>query len=327
VPESVELILLKALAKSPADRYQTAEDFVYAVHMAIPDTLLDATAPPQINTIPVEAAPPENAKPSQKWILPAGILVAAGLLALGILWMGRQLTSQSPPLQPGPAAIGSTALPPVATMTHTAVPTPIPPSATVPVSHLSLEYLNDVQVLNADTFDDPLESGWNIQSGAIENGIMELIGNENWLGAFPNAEFGEREGILIDFNYSADSLSEIYLEHGTWDTDQYRRFGLYIGGNQAETNEYEGRTDYGGTSLSGSLMLEPGRSYSLLIAILPDGEFLEAVWDPSNSATTLLHRETFDETWAGLTWRLYIGVNKGTVQVDNFNKIKFSNAR
>jgi branched-chain amino acid transport system substrate-binding protein len=37
LPESVELVLLKALAKNPEDRYQSAEDFVHAVQRAIPE--------------------------------------------------------------------------------------------------------------------------------------------------------------------------------------------------------------------------------------------------------------------------------------------------
>src|SRR5215510_898957 len=34
LPESIELVLLKALAKSPEDRFQTAEDFVHAIQLA-----------------------------------------------------------------------------------------------------------------------------------------------------------------------------------------------------------------------------------------------------------------------------------------------------
>ena len=37
LPESVELVLLKVLAKNPDDRYQNAEDLVHAIQKAIPD--------------------------------------------------------------------------------------------------------------------------------------------------------------------------------------------------------------------------------------------------------------------------------------------------
>jgi hypothetical protein len=147
------------------------------------------------------------------------------------------------------------------------------------------------------------------------------------IGASRSNEFGEYEGIVIDFNYSANSLSEIYMDRGQWDTDQYRRFGVYVGGGQAGTNVYAGKTDRGGAGLSGNLTLQHTTTYKLLIAILPNGEFLEAIWNPSNSSETLFYREKFDESWAGLTWSLWIGVNQGTIQLDNFHEISFSGAK
>jgi len=55
--------------------------------------------------------------------------------------------------------------------------------------------------------------------------------------------------------------------------------------------------DYGGATLSINLMLQPGRIYFLLIAILPNDEFREAFWAPSNSSETLSYKEQIAETW------------------------------
>ena len=52
LPEEVEKVLLKSLAKDPADRYQDAEDFVQAVQLAIPD---------QPSNKPIPVAPPVTA--------------------------------------------------------------------------------------------------------------------------------------------------------------------------------------------------------------------------------------------------------------------------
>lgn len=65
LPESVELVLLKALAKGPEDRYQTAEDFARAVQRAIPesDSAEDTTAQasmPAVLTIAAQSAPPDE---------------------------------------------------------------------------------------------------------------------------------------------------------------------------------------------------------------------------------------------------------------------------
>jgi predicted Ser/Thr protein kinase len=45
LPEAIERIILKALAKQPEDRYPTAGDMVRALQTAIPDTIVDETLP------------------------------------------------------------------------------------------------------------------------------------------------------------------------------------------------------------------------------------------------------------------------------------------
>jgi hypothetical protein len=331
LPESVELILLKALAKNPEDRYQTAEDFVQAIQTGIPASPIEDIVPKETYTLPREAIPPKRAQTLNKWILPAGIFVAIFVLAVGSFWAGYQRNSQVPPSQPSFTPILLTTailtMPTVvAVETQTLENTLVPTTSIAAPDRLS-EYLNNVEVLYIDTFDDPLGAGWNIYAGAIENGVMEIVSDQDWIGASSSNEFGEYEGIVIDFNYSANSLFEIYMDRGQWDTDQYRRFGVYVGGGQAGTNVYAGKTDRGGAGLSGNLTLQPTTTYKLLIAILPNSEFLEAIWDPSNSSETLFYREKFDESWAGLTWSLWIGVNQGTIQLDNFHEISFSGAK
>ena len=47
LPEAVELVLLKALAKHPEDRFQAAEDFVQAIQKAIPESISAEVGIPQ----------------------------------------------------------------------------------------------------------------------------------------------------------------------------------------------------------------------------------------------------------------------------------------
>jgi serine/threonine protein kinase len=79
LPDDLERVLLKSLAKSPADRYQSAEDFVQAIQMAIPAHAPaekpDPTAPqatrvaapptpmPSVASAPQPPAPPPAAPP------------------------------------------------------------------------------------------------------------------------------------------------------------------------------------------------------------------------------------------------------------------------
>lgn len=66
LPEEVELVLLKSLAKTPADRYQDAEDFVQAVQLAIPATPSTRPMPlPPVtaNQTVITAPPPRPSTP------------------------------------------------------------------------------------------------------------------------------------------------------------------------------------------------------------------------------------------------------------------------
>ena len=51
LPESVELVLIKVLAKDPADRYQKAEDFVRAIQTAIPEPTETKAVPKVLDSI------------------------------------------------------------------------------------------------------------------------------------------------------------------------------------------------------------------------------------------------------------------------------------
>lgn len=333
LPDSVELILRKALAKSPENRYQTAEDFVRAIQRAISDASSEIQESVQQDFTLAETIPPNRRRTQNKWMLPLGILAVLSLLAVWGFWAGTQRITQAPPSQSSfTATVAVTALattPSVIAMeTQTLANTSVP-AATIPASDRLSEYLNDVQVLTLDSFDNPSAGAWSIDAGVIDNGLMELIGNQDWSFSYWNGNFGVNEGVVIEFNYSEFSLSEIFLEYGMWNTDEYKRFGVYVGGDQAKVNEYRGNEDqdYGGANLSGNLTLQPGRTYSLLIAVLPQGEFLEVIWDPSNPSETLSYREKVDESWDELTWTLWIGVNQNTIQFDNFQKISFSSAK
>jgi len=274
---------------------------------------------PQVHTQQEGLSRDRKARTSKNWGLNVGIVSVISVMALGAAWIGYRALSA--PLVP--PALSATSAP---TLQQVPTDTSIPE---IPLTGQGLdsEFLNDVEVILADDFDDPLGSGWNMNIGEIKNGIMEISGNESWDYSSRNREFGTNEGIVIDFKYSADSYTEIYLGNGVWDTDAYRRFGLYVGGNSAQLNEYSGRSDRGGTHLEGNLELNPGDTYTLLIAILPDGEFLEAIWNPSNPTEALSVRKKMDESWVEIPWTFWIGVYRGTIQFDNFKEIQFSGAK
>jgi serine/threonine protein kinase len=145
LPEAVEIVLLKVLAKSPEDRYQTAEEFVRAIQRAIPAD--DASAPqiPQspsremvaeARTIEPQLTPgnaeskPAITKRSRLGL--AALLTCSGIgalaLAIGValMAMNRFRANTSPP--PIPTSTVANTLAPTNSSVPVSSPTSAPPT-------------------------------------------------------------------------------------------------------------------------------------------------------------------------------------------------------
>jgi hypothetical protein len=112
------------------------------------------------------------------------------------------------------------------------------------------------------------------------------------------------------------------MDNGEEDTDSYRRFGLGVENDSVYLNSQVGKDELDGT-FDGNLALMPNTTYSTLLAILPDGEFLHVIWDPSDPTETLSYLKKFDETWFQLSWAFHLPANKGSIIFDNYQEIRF----
>lgn len=269
-------------------------------------------------------------------ILAAGALLAICILGISALWIGSKMFSFPLPITGSESAVPTfTANFPAEIVTDAPTEavisaptnTSLPTNPNIAVPAILSQFLNDPQVVNIDTFDDPSKNGWGIPAGKIENGIMEIVGNENLDGAWYKTEFAENEGILIDFSYTDRSTFLVNMNFGSYDTDQYRRFGIYVeNGTAPITDIYEGKKYIWG-DISNNLSIEAGKNYTLLLAILPNGELLEVIWDPANSTNTVEYRNNFGTSWAGIPWTFLIQAQKGTIYFDNFRQISFSGGK
>lgn len=236
------------------------------------------------------------------------------------------------PAQPAPAhtVAPTTTLAPTNTFvpTTTSTKTPIPITATVPVPAKSLEYLTDVKIAKIETFDAPLsEATWYFGPGIhTTKGMLEIFGKD-WTTLSPRQRLNEGEGVILDLNYSKGSIFEIYVSHGLTDTAEYKTVGIYIEKNSVLVNVWAAKNSLGGAYPSGNLSLQPDTTYSLLMAIIPNGEFLVVIWNPSDVSKAIYYHETIRKNWSNLTWDTGVAVDRGTLVLDNYIDIKFESIK
>jgi hypothetical protein len=264
-----------------------------------------------------------------KWLIATGFFLVVCMLGIGTLWVGSRISGVSTTsnelvnnqIETSPSTESASPPSEIILPTNTDVPksnAPLLLSSEVP-----LQYLENVQIIRVDTFDDQTDSNWGIQNGEINNGTLQIYGNENWDGAWYKKEFIEGEGFILDFSFAKNSTFVAFVNYGGYLTNAFRRFGIYFENDSPLVDVYQGE-EYIWKDPSGDLTFEADKIYSLMIAILPNGELLEVIWDPGNPGETFEYRNKFDETWSGLSWTLLIQANKGTVSFDNFREIAFS---
>jgi hypothetical protein len=205
--------------------------------------------------------------------------------------------------------------------------TSLPPTATVtPPSNLS-EYLADVRVVKFDDFS--AGDGWatyNPGTGRLVDNMFEITGQEDWSsGLVRNRTFGEGEGILLEFKFTKGSEFEFILEAGEYETDSYRRFGVF-GFDLPQANLTQGPNAIGHKNLQGNFQPKPDIWYNFMAGIGFDGNFIALIWEPSDPSDVITYKETIGEKWNGLTWTFTAkAADTGMLlYLDNFAEISFS---
>jgi len=291
---------------------------------------LEMKRPPSIHQIGSSSHSvqrPKKTSSFNKWLIPTGIILA--ILIFGMVWAGSRIfgsptaSGQSESVQSTPPTLTEPASVPTEIISPTNTDIPTPSESLHLSSDVPLQYLDNVKITKMDTFDEQANSIWQIQSGEINNGMLEIVGNDNWDGAWYRKDFKEGEGFILDFRFTKFSTFVAMVNYGAYLTESYRRFGVYFEYDSPLVDVYQG-ADYIWSDPSGNLTFNANKTYSLMIVILPDGELLEVMWDPDNLGETFEYRNKFGETWAGLPWTLLIQANKGTLSIDNFQEITFS---
>ncbi|MFT3893481.1 MAG: toll/interleukin-1 receptor domain-containing protein [Anaerolineales bacterium] len=278
----------------------------------------------------ISSSPSKQQKPFN-WMLALGIFSAICILCSGVSWFGYQAFSSDRASDKseiaGPVSTVSFLIP----NTGSDVPSPtieIPTEATTePAPDILSQFLDDVEITHVDTFDDPSGPGWKIDNGEITNGMLEIPGDpKNYYGAKAAKTFTVGEGVVIDFNYPGDVGFEIYLKNGDYNSPNYKRFGIFVSTDVIYNNTMIGK-DKIGNSFEGNLEIQPGVPYSVFIAMLPNAEFLQVMWNTDDPSQFTVSRESMDSSWSSVDMSLYIGNGEGIAYVDNYREIRFSGAK
>ncbi|MBX3048978.1 MAG: hypothetical protein KIT46_01595 [Anaerolineales bacterium] len=211
----------------------------------------------------------------------------------------------------------------VPTNTETAVPTAtrIPPTATVAPPDILSSFLENIEVVAF--YDFNRNDGWDVHCACVFSGGEFVMNSRNWNAAvWRKNSIAAGEGIVLDFVFSEKVQFEVLFDIGEWDTNQYRRFGIYINDNVAGANLWAGTQLFHGR-LGGNFSLKPGTQYSMTMAVIEGGEFLAVIWDPTDPTKFISTHERIGESWAGRDWKFSIGGNQGRVNVDNLRMISF----
>lgn len=189
--------------------------------------------------------------------------------------------------------------------------------------------LDGVRVTSLDRFDNPTTDKWGFDAGEIANGVL-LVQGTGWRGLSYTKKFTEGEGIIVDFVYDQSAHFNAGFNRGAWAQSSYRSFGFYGNAKKSypDRTTYEADAELADTPISGDLKLTPGTEYSLLMAVLPNGEFLLVIWDPANPDLDIqYHLTKRNSSWTELSWTFAIGINSGQVKFDNFREITFTQAK
>lgn len=299
------------------------------LEMKRPATQIGAVHLPYPTTSGASSTSASKPQKPFNWTLLLGVLSAFCILCAGASWIGYRAFSpifasapledfSTTPTDSAPISEPATAIPESTATQEASVP--------VTGSDILSEYLTDVEITHTDTFDNPSGVGWEFQNGEVKDGMLQIPTNPNYYGAGPTRSFKAGEGVVIDFVYPVNADFEMYYESGDYASSDYKRYGIFVGTDVIYVNARDGKNIIG-HDFSGDLNLQPGTNYSVLIAILPNAEFLEVVWETDDASHQIVARETMDSSWSNTEMNFYVGAGQGSVTLDNYREIQFSGAK
>ena len=179
--------------------------------------------------------------------------------------------------------------------------------------------------------DDPCDRllRFDLYNASFTDDGIKVIGKSDWAsGAQLAKELKEKTAVMAKFSYKGSQEFNIFLDHGYWDTEPYRRFGVYVKNNTLSSDNYLGKKGLEGKQPF-AITLKPEKSYDLLLSNDGDGRFSVALWESEDPNKVLLQltTEQFDDSWKGLNWAFHVGANKGEILISKIIPFTFEGVK
>lgn len=315
LPESVEQMIFKALAKKPEDRYESMDAFADAL-----ERLTHLGKPVDAQSVSADGRQ-KMAKAIWIWLGAAGLLAVIAWIIFLSGGFSSAKVGEQPQAQAKVTTFSVTASPSLASITSSVQPS-------VEIDTVVSEMLNDVQVLSVDSFDS--KGSWRSsqefpESLSVSNGMAKIDGQRNYAGQLIHPDdFTEGMGVVFQFKYTGNMDFSLQLLRGNWAQTNYKEFSANLKKGIYTANEYQGSQFIDLGEMKGDLRIEKDKFYNVLLSVAKDGYFAAKIWDEDDPTLSLFasHQKT---DWADQIWSFQLLAEEGsTVYVDNFKVISFS---
>lgn len=345
VSDGLTQIIQKATAYEKNERYPSA------IAMK---TALSACLSQKVSTFNKETIAPYREQ--KKTLMPIWLtvllgcvicLALSGVMGIGYMLRGNFLPTQIPTFEAtSPPVSGATTSPTISlTNTHTETPSPTtPPPSTftptltstptstptaIPLFSLPEDlsfFLNTPKLEQYDDFLELSQGQWGYPP-TTENspaGFVTLTGEKSWKNLlWFTPAIRETQGVLLLFKTSSAANCDIVLSQGGWNTAEYRRYGISVGGI-LEPSIYQGYFGPFKNHFSGSLTYQKEQWYYALLTMDSNGQLLIVLWEKGNPSKNVIFKRNYGEEWVGLTWGFVIKGKDGDMTIDSFALISYN---
>jgi endonuclease/exonuclease/phosphatase family metal-dependent hydrolase len=172
---------------------------------------------------------------------------------------------------------------------------------------------------------------WNpdASNANISGTDLHVYGEEDWRSGANWSEYiSENEGMLLDFKYEPLSEFNIFLEHDSWGTPAFRKFGMVVGGDgRLRADVWRGPNPAADELWAGTSDNKPDTWYRLLLLAGEGAHLVGFVWNPDAPSEIASYAVEMGADWAGLDWRLSTGGNKGGLDIRSVTQVVFDDLK